>query len=89
VIGVNATSLDLFQQVYRNPSLPLMTRMRAAGMALPHEHPKLAVTAVVSEGDFANQLDRTVLRGSGPSVSSSQGRSVCLADKLDAAVATG
>jgi hypothetical protein len=58
----NGTSLDLLQQVYRNPSLPLMTRMRAATAALPHEHPKLAVTAVVNEGDFANQLDRAVER---------------------------
>jgi hypothetical protein len=52
-----ATSLTLLQQVYRNPSLPLMTRMRAATAALPHEHPRLAVTAVVNSGDFADQLE--------------------------------
>jgi hypothetical protein len=58
----NGTSLDLLQQVYRNPSLPLMTRMRAATAALPHEHPKLAVTTVVNAGDFADQLERAVER---------------------------
>jgi hypothetical protein len=58
----NGTSLDLLQQVYRNPSLPLTTRMRAATAALPHEHPKLAVTTVVNAGDFADQLERAVER---------------------------
>jgi DNA-binding phage protein len=37
--------------------------MRAAGMALPHEHPKLAVTAMVDgNNDFVAQLDRAVER---------------------------
>jgi len=61
-LAPNGTSLDLLQQVYRNPSLPLMTRMRAATACLPHEHPKLAVTTVVNAGDFADQLERAVER---------------------------
>jgi hypothetical protein len=61
-LAPNGTSLDLLQQVYRNPSLPLMTRMRAATAALPHEHPKLAVTTVVNAGDFADQLERAIER---------------------------
>jgi hypothetical protein len=57
-----ANSLDFLQAVYRNPSLALTTRMRAAIAALPHEVPKLAVTAVVSEQDFATVLDRRLKR---------------------------
>ena len=61
-LPANGTSLDLLQQVYSNPSLPLMTRIRAATAALPHEHPKLAVTTVVNVGDFADQLEKAIER---------------------------
>jgi hypothetical protein len=54
----NATSLTLLQKVYRSPSLPLLTRIRAATAALPHEHSKLAVMAAVSAEDFADQLEK-------------------------------
>jgi hypothetical protein len=57
-----ANSLDFLQAVYRNPSLALTTRMRAAIAAIPFESPKLAVTAVVSEQDFATVLDRRLKR---------------------------
>src|SRR6516225_9182417 len=55
-------SLDLLRAVYRSNQLPLTTRMRAAIAALPFEVPKLAVTAVVSEQDFATLLDRRLKR---------------------------
>ena len=61
-VAPDGTSLDLLRAIYRRVDLPLSTRMRAATAALPHEHPKLAVTAMVNEGDFANQLDRAVQR---------------------------
>ena len=61
-LAPNGTSLDLLQQVYRNPSLPLPTRMRAAMAAIQFEHPKLAVTANVESGDFADQLEQAVKR---------------------------
>jgi polysaccharide pyruvyl transferase WcaK-like protein len=54
----NATSLTLLQKVYRSPAVALTTRMRAAIAALQFEHPKLAVTATINSGDFADQLDR-------------------------------
>jgi hypothetical protein len=62
-LGPDANSLDFLQACYRNPSLPISTRMRAAGLALPFEKPKLAVTAVVNEvEDFAVALDRRIER---------------------------
>jgi hypothetical protein len=61
----DGNSLDFLQAVYRNPSLPLSTRMRAAQAALVHEVPRLAVTAVVTnQDDFATRLDRAIARAS-------------------------
>ena len=61
-VAPDGTSLDLLRAIYRRADLPLSTRMRAASAALPHEHPKLAVTAMVTSDDFAIQLDRAVER---------------------------
>ena len=56
------TSLDLLKAIYRNAAIPLSTRMRAAIAALQFEHPKLAVTATVEAGDFADQLEQAIER---------------------------
>ena|SRR6516225_10138027 len=61
-IPPDGISLDLLRAVYRSNQLPLTTRMRAAIAALPFESPKLAVTAMVSEQDFATVLDRRLKR---------------------------
>jgi hypothetical protein len=55
-------ALEFLQGVYCNDQLPLVTRMRAAIAALPFESPKLAVTAQVSEQDFATLLDQRLKR---------------------------
>jgi hypothetical protein len=57
-----ANSLDFLQLVYRNGSLPLTTRMRAAIAALPFESPKLLATAIINERDFATLLDQRLKR---------------------------
>ena len=62
VLGPNEISLDLLRAVYRNNQLPLPTRMRAATAALPHEVPRLAVTAQVTEQGVAELLDRRLKR---------------------------
>ena len=54
--------LSFLKAVYMNVELPLSVRMRAAIELLPFTHPKLAVTAVVSEQDFAAVLDRRLKR---------------------------
>lgn len=61
-VAPDGTSLDLLRAIYRRVDLPLSTRMRAATAALPHEHPKLAVTTAVNAGDFADQLERAIER---------------------------
>jgi hypothetical protein len=61
-LNPNAMSLEGLQAIYRNPGLPLTTRMRAMIAALPFESPKLAVTAMVSEQDFATLLDQRLKR---------------------------
>ena len=63
--GPNPTPIDtleFLQAVYMNDELPLSVRMRAAIELLPFTHPKLAVTAMVSEQDFATVLDRRLKR---------------------------
>ena len=62
VVYDQESALSFLQACYRNPSLNLTTRMRAAIAALPFESPKLAVTAMVSEQDFATVLDRRLKR---------------------------
>ena len=59
-VGPNATSLDLLRAIYKSPLIPLPVRMRAAICCLPFEHPKLVVTAVVTEHDFATLLDQRI-----------------------------
>jgi|SRR5262245_6895177 len=61
-LGPEAISLDLLRAVYRDPTLALTTRMRAAIAALPHEVPRLAVTAQVTDMGVAELLDRRLKR---------------------------
>jgi hypothetical protein len=58
--------LEFLRAVYLNDQLPLSVRMRAAIEAAPYYHPKLAVTAIVADGDLGERLDRAILRSQSP-----------------------
>ena len=62
-----ALSLDFLQAIYRSPTQPLQTRIRAAMAALPFEYPKLAavISANLSEQDFGEALERARKRVDG------------------------
>jgi hypothetical protein len=60
--NADMTALELLRSVYQNPTLALSVRMRAAAIAIPYESPKLAVTAVISDDDFAARLDQRLRR---------------------------
>jgi hypothetical protein len=54
-----AGALAYLRSIYTDPRQETHVRMRAAIAALPFEHPKLAVTAVIEGGaDFAARLER-------------------------------
>lgn len=53
-------SLRFLRAVYLDANLPLTVRMRAAIAALPHEVPRLMVTAQVAENDFATLLEQRI-----------------------------
>jgi hypothetical protein len=54
--------LKFLKSVYSNTDLPLSVRMRAAIEVLPFIHPKLAVTAQVTDNDLATLLDRRIAK---------------------------
>jgi hypothetical protein len=55
-------AIDYLRSVYQNPLQPDNVRMRAAAIAIEYELPRLAVTATIEAGDFANRLDQAVER---------------------------
>ena len=55
-------ALRYLQMIYRDPQLSTAVRMRAAGLAIGYEVPKLAVTAQVSDEGIAELLDRRLKR---------------------------
>ena len=55
-------AIDYLRSVYRNPLQPDNVRMRAAAIAIEYELPRLAVTATINSGDFADQLEKAIER---------------------------
>ena|SRR5437660_12617363 len=61
-IGPNGLALDFFQAIYRNSSLSLHIRMRAARDAIAYESAKLMAVAVSGEKGFAAMLEERLRR---------------------------
>jgi hypothetical protein len=62
-LAPKATSLDFLRAVYLNAELPLSVRMRAAGLAIPYELPRLSVVASINDpASFADRLERAIER---------------------------
>jgi len=47
-LAPHETSLDFFRKVYRSAEQPMSRRLRAAIMALQHEHPRLTAVATTA-----------------------------------------
>jgi hypothetical protein len=57
-----SSALAFLQAVYKNPDLPLPTRIRCAGMALPFESPKLTAIANLTPEEFSVRLEKAIAR---------------------------
>jgi hypothetical protein len=55
-------ALSFLQSVYKNPEVPLGTRIRCASIALPFEAPKLTAVANISPLEFSNALEKAINR---------------------------
>ena len=56
------TPLEFLTAVYCNENLPLHHRMKAAIEAAQYCHPRLSMTATITEAGFAEALDRAMAR---------------------------
>lgn len=61
-LPLDATPLDGFIAIYRNPRLPEHLRFRAMAEAAKYMHAKLSTVALVQPGDFARKLDIAIER---------------------------
>jgi len=62
-VGAEATPLDFLCAVYRNPALPLSTRIRASIAAAAYCHPRISVIAAAGNPrNFADELERRIAR---------------------------
>jgi hypothetical protein len=62
VVPPNTSPVEFWMAIYRDPRQPMNRRMRAAIEAAPYAHPKLSATAILSDEDFVQRLERAILR---------------------------
>jgi hypothetical protein len=59
------TPLEFLQALYMNVEVPLHMRMRAAVEAAQYVHPQLKAHAILTDGSFAQRLDKAIARSRG------------------------
>jgi hypothetical protein len=69
-LETSPTALALLQAVYKNPDVPLSTRIRCAAIALPFETPKLTAIANISPEEFSDRLEKAIVRSGGRLIAS-------------------
>jgi hypothetical protein len=67
------SALGLLQSVYRDPEVPLHTRIRCAALALPFESPRLTAVANIDVADFSDRREKAITR-SGVKLIEAKGR---------------
>jgi hypothetical protein len=61
-LGPNATPLEFFCAVFRDPTQPMPRRLRAAEDAAVYMHPKLAVVAQINGEGWASRLEDAIVK---------------------------
>src|SRR5262245_23089988 len=62
-VAADVTPLQFLQAVYRNPALPLATRIRASVAAAQYCHPKISVVAATNDPrNWVDRLERAIAR---------------------------
>jgi hypothetical protein len=65
VVAPDANPVDFLMALYRDVRQPMTRRLRAAIECAPYVHSTFRATAIIQGGDFAQRLERAIVRSKG------------------------